>query len=161
MPTRLGNILRAAEIYPRERYGIDSVVIWPRLRHLLPSAVVDGLVEAQTALDSLLLLQTLAAVFGIVAPVALVVREESWWLVAASFLAWAVAWISQRSALQFATTYAEQIRTVFDLYRLDLVKYLGFETPDDLSAERQLWDDLTQFYLRNLPMVRDEGAADG
>ena len=42
MPTRLGNVLRAAEMYPTERYRIDTWVIWPRLYLLLPerSAVV-------------------------------------------------------------------------------------------------------------------------
>src|SRR5260370_7047529 len=31
MPTRLGNILKNAELYPHERYNIDSVLVWPRL----------------------------------------------------------------------------------------------------------------------------------
>ena len=38
MPTRLGNILKNAEVYPKLRYGIDSVLIWPRLYPLLPDA---------------------------------------------------------------------------------------------------------------------------
>lgn len=31
LPTRLGNILRAAETYPRTRWGVDSVPMWPRI----------------------------------------------------------------------------------------------------------------------------------
>lgn len=161
MPTRLGNILRAAEIYPHERYAIDSVVIWPRLRHVLPTAAVGTLVEAQTALESLLLLRTLATVFGVVAPTTLIVTRESWLLVAVSLLAWVVAGLSHGSALQVAIGYADQIRTAFDLYRMDLVRHLGFETPGDLATERLLWDDLTQFYFRNLPLARPAGEQRG
>lgn len=36
LPTRFGNILRAAETYPGERYGIDAVELWPRLAHSIP-----------------------------------------------------------------------------------------------------------------------------
>src|SRR6266498_1987653 len=36
LPTRLGNILRAAERYPISHYGMDAVYFWPRLFPLLP-----------------------------------------------------------------------------------------------------------------------------
>jgi hypothetical protein len=36
MPTRFGNILKAAEEYPMSRYQIDSVPMWPRLIHVIP-----------------------------------------------------------------------------------------------------------------------------
>jgi hypothetical protein len=154
MPTRLGNVLRAAEVYPHERYGIDSVVIWPRLRHLLPAAVADGLVEIQTALENLLLLRTLSAIFGLITPVVLIVVGAPWWLVLATLAAWLVNWFSHRSAIQTAKDYADRIRTAFDLYRSDLLKHLEIDIPKDLDSERLVWDDLTQFYFRNLPYVR-------
>jgi hypothetical protein len=36
LPTRLGNVLRSAEMYPLYRYGIDIAVLWTRLAMLLP-----------------------------------------------------------------------------------------------------------------------------
>jgi len=36
MPTRLGNILKACELYPNERYQIRGVVVWSRLAQVLP-----------------------------------------------------------------------------------------------------------------------------
>lgn len=36
LPTRLGNILRASERYPFDRYRIEAITIFPRLVHLFP-----------------------------------------------------------------------------------------------------------------------------
>lgn len=38
LPTRFGNILRAAETYPNEHYGLEAVLMWPRLIYVMPSS---------------------------------------------------------------------------------------------------------------------------
>jgi hypothetical protein len=38
LPTRFGNILRASETYPLERWGIDAVTMWPRLIYAVSTA---------------------------------------------------------------------------------------------------------------------------
>lgn len=38
LPTRLGNILRSAETYPRTRWGADSVPLWPRIIYSVSKA---------------------------------------------------------------------------------------------------------------------------
>jgi hypothetical protein len=38
LPTRLGNILRAAEVYPLTRWGIDPVPMWPRIIYAASTA---------------------------------------------------------------------------------------------------------------------------
>ncbi len=43
LPTRLGNVLRAAEDYSMSRYGLDGVFWWPRLEPLLPQPLHDRL----------------------------------------------------------------------------------------------------------------------
>src|SRR5450755_1154464 len=37
LPTRLGNILRAAEHYPRDRYHAPLILVWARLYAVLPA----------------------------------------------------------------------------------------------------------------------------
>ena len=40
VPTRLGNILKASELYANQRYGLDPVLIWSRLYGLLPESAI-------------------------------------------------------------------------------------------------------------------------
>jgi len=63
MPTELGNILRSAELHPRDRYGFDGVVIWPRLQFLLPKEFADQMEACQTSLFLFCTLTCLTAAF--------------------------------------------------------------------------------------------------
>lgn len=54
LPTRLGNILKAVELYPQMRYGIDAVLVWPRLFPPLPGQSLATLVTARAELSALL-----------------------------------------------------------------------------------------------------------
>lgn len=151
MPTRLGNIHRAIEIYPMERYGIDSAVIWPRLRPLLPEAVAAALGESRTGIDALLLLRLLGVVFGTVWPVIFLITGPRWMVVLLALLGWGVAALAYRSALASTIAYGEMVRVAFDLYRHLLLKILDLPVPATLADEQLLWDDLAQFYFRNFP----------
>jgi len=52
MPTRLGNLLRAAERKPLEKYGLDAILCWSRLWMLLPDAVKKDLQESRADLNN-------------------------------------------------------------------------------------------------------------
>ncbi len=51
MPTRLGNVLRAAETDIEARYGMTVDVIWPRIQAVLPKESSDALLDAKDAVD--------------------------------------------------------------------------------------------------------------
>lgn len=151
LPTAFGNRLRAAEYYPLERYGIDAVVIWPRLRSLLPQETGDRISAARTALEGAVNLLLLSIAYGTAWPFILVI--EGGHLVPASLtlLAWPIAWALHRAALRAAVSYGQELRVAFDLHRYALLRQLELEIPQDSAEERRLWDSLNQFYLRNLP----------
>jgi hypothetical protein len=152
LPTALGNRLRAAELYPLERYGIDSVVIWPRLYPLLPDAAAGGLATARATLDATVMITVLSALFGTAWPIGLAVQGGHLRLAGlVLLLGWVVAWAAHRAALQAASAFGDQVKVAVDLHRRELLRHLEIGVPGDLSAERRVWDDLTQFYLRNLP----------
>jgi hypothetical protein len=153
LPTALGNRLRAAEYYPLERYSIDAVVIWPRLRPLLPPEATDRITAARTALDATVGMVGLSIAFGIVWPLVLLVNGHDG-LAALCLLAWPVAWAAYTAGVQAAAAYGQEVRVVFDLYRHLLLRHLELDVPCDSAAERRQWDDLAQFYLRNVPFVQ-------
>jgi hypothetical protein len=51
LPTALGNILRAGEDITTDRYGLDAVVVWPRLYPLLPKELKSILNDLRNQLD--------------------------------------------------------------------------------------------------------------
>ncbi|WP_217572377.1 hypothetical protein [Streptomyces sp. GbtcB7] len=65
LPTRLGNVIRAAEQYPRIRYGLDPVVIWPRLQPVLPAEYADSMRTAKAGVDLLCTLAAYMCLFGL------------------------------------------------------------------------------------------------
>jgi hypothetical protein len=100
MPTRLGNIIEAAERHPRTRYQLDPVVIWSRLQPLLPSEFSSLLKDAKAAVDLMLTLAAYLILFGL--PTALWAAARS--PHGSSPLAWAA--IGGAAAVGFALVAA-------------------------------------------------------
>ncbi|NET34885.1 MAG: hypothetical protein F6K19_23155 [Cyanothece sp. SIO1E1] len=138
MPTKLGNLLRAAERRPLEKYGLDAVICWPRLWLLLPEDIKKELQEARADLNT-------AARTWLWSILFLVWTVWVWWaiLISISFVWFAYRWI-----LSSATTYADLLEAVFDLYRLLLYQAMNWPLPQDPSEELQLGKLLTEYLWR-------------
>jgi hypothetical protein len=83
MPTRLGNVLKAAETYPWKRYRLDAVVIWSRMESSIPDAFSTTFENAKISLDLMITLATCILFFGIPWAAWIVVHNTmmlSWWL---------------------------------------------------------------------------------
>ncbi len=152
MPTRIGNILRASELYAYDHYGIDSVIIWTRLRPLLPDEVVAPLADSKTASNFMLLMSVFSVTFTLIWCPVLALFTSRWELFLLCALGWPLAWICHHSAVQSELAYSEQLKAVFDLHRYDLLKALNRPIPLDDKAERKEWERLAQFFYRNIPI---------
>ncbi|MFF8293279.1 hypothetical protein ACF068_29240 [Streptomyces sp. NPDC016309] len=111
MPTALGNVVRAVEGYGGERYGVDTVLVWPRLHPLLPEVVVKAEAQARTVLDLLLNVCLSVVLFGLPLSVAVPfggVRPMPWWLPLLPLLC-AVAVRSAPAALLSAAALAVRV----------------------------------------------------
>ena len=149
MPTRLGNIIKAAETYPRQRYGADAAILWPRLAPFLPAEFAEALSVAQTSMEIMLVLSALSFVFSVVSCSLLAALTLDIGLFAVCAVGFLLAWICYRNSLHGALGYAELIKTAFDLHRGKLLDALGLEKPSDPEEERKIWDDVSQWFFRN------------
>jgi hypothetical protein len=148
-PTRLGNLLTAAEEHPHTLYNMDAVVWWPRLVPLLPESFRALLDQALTPMLALLNLSLLLALVSLIGAAFLLVAEDSVILILLVFLVgMLLSWSFYRAALAQAASYGNLLRVTFDLYRHEVLKQLRLSPPSDLVEERQVWQVLTQLFYR-------------
>ncbi|MCW6004796.1 hypothetical protein K1W54_09380 [Micromonospora sp. CPCC 205371] len=157
MPTTLGNILRNAELHPRDRYGIDAVLVWPRLYALLPDRMASLVAAARADLDSLLVTSALALAFAVAAGGNVLAAHGPAWLFATCTAAGlAVSWAGYRSAIRAAVVYGQHVKVAFDVYRNDLLQQIGLPIPEDGAAELRCWERLGLLWYRNVPGAAEE-----
>lgn len=137
MPTELGNILRASETKPEEKYGLNAVICWPRLWLLLPEEARSEISQARASLDTgahVLFWSLLFIVWSIWA----------WW----ALLGVLVAILAYRGMLSAATIYADLVESAFDVHRQALYHALRWPLPRDPASEQQIGQELTQYLWR-------------
>ena len=138
MPTKLGNILRAAELKPLDRYGLDTIICWPHLWLLLPNEAENKLSEARATLDTAtrILIWSVLFIIWII---------WTWWalLVGLIVAIWAYSWL-----LRAAQVYGDLLVAAFDLYRPTLYETLRLPLPEDSASEKQLGEQLTLYLFR-------------
>jgi hypothetical protein len=138
LPTRLGNILRAAERRPYDRYGLDAIICWPRLWLLLPDTARKELQEARAAINNGVRVFAWSILF-------LVWSIWSLWAIPCAIVSalFAYCWI-----LDSVTTYGDLIESAFDLYRISLYQSLRFPIPENANDERTIGLKITQYLFR-------------
>lgn len=144
-PTRLGNVLVAAEEYSHQVYRLDAVLWWPRLSILLPEMVR---VQIDTALTPMLTVLNLSIIFTLSALTGGIIfaRDQRWLLCVVILLAglW-LAFMCYLAAINQAEVYGKLVRVAFDLYRHEILRQMHIPVPDNVVDERLMWDLLTQW----------------
>jgi len=152
LPTKLGNIIRSAEKYSEDRYGMSCAVWWPRLWPLLlqnTKSEIDDSLTPMVALLNLAVLMPVVAVFGILIPL---MRKHflllglgftdlfyaGVFLAALIFLFWFLYEVASTQAVSYGMT----IRTTVDLNRFEIFKWLHIHPPDNSIKERMIWAQL-------------------
>ena len=140
-PTAVGDILRAVERRIVHRYGLDAVLLWPRLWLLLPEDARQEIAAARESLDRM---------------------AEAWgwglcFLVWAFWQPWAVLvallWMLLAASLAraLARTFAVLVQSAFDLYRWRLYEALHFPAPQEKgAAEVEAGQALTRYIQRGM-----------
>jgi hypothetical protein len=146
LPTRLGNVLRAAETRAGSPYGLEAIVVWPRLYPLLPDPVRGVVDDQRGQLDASARFCVVFAAAAVTS-FALLVWHPVWlWVPLACVVLAALAY---RAAVGAALQYGESLRAAFDLHRFDLLSALHLPLPPDRTAEREQNRDLSDFLIQD------------
>jgi len=146
LPTKFGNIMRAAEVYPRVVYEIESIQAWNRLQLLLPNRAKEQIKESRAMLDFIVNLLFLSSLIILVYLGFSIWRHDSphMFIPLIALLTIVVAWIYLPVT---ATQWGETIKSVFDIHRGLLARNLGFTVPKDPEEEVHMWDQISRMMV--------------
>ena len=147
--TALGNALAAMEHTAGVAYGLDTVVIWPRLYTVLGDqvrAIVDDLRDGLDAAVRLAATGSLTAV----ATVGLLAWHSGWYTLLA-LIPLAIAVLAYIGAVRAAIAYGAAVQVAFDLHRFDLLRALHLALPRDQGVERKNNRALCDFLRQGVP----------
>jgi hypothetical protein len=151
MPTKLGNILRSAEIYPLRCYGMDAIVFWPRLYCVLPDDFRLDFEQFVSEYELPLVISFLAGLSGVIISVlALYTGQSLETVLAIVFVSSIVSWLSYAAALSPAAQMAEQMKVAFDMYRHLLLEQ--WPTVADIEDECEAFGLIRKFILQKAPL---------
>jgi hypothetical protein len=139
MPTRLGNLLRAAEERPRLKYGLDTVAIWPQFWLVLPKDTRDELLQARAALDAAARLWLWSVLFVVWTPWAL-------WALPIALVVAAATYYG--SMLDAAEVYGDLVEAAFDVHRGELYKAARWPPTATPGEEARAGAALTEYLWR-------------
>jgi hypothetical protein len=139
MPTRLGNILRAAESRPFDKYGLDAVKCWPCFWLVLPESTRKELTEARLGLDTAVAAWVWSTLLWVWVPF-------NWWVLPLAVVAGPAIyyiWVLSRAEL-----FADLLEASFDLHRGLLYAALRWPLPETAAHERPSGEALTRYLWR-------------
>ena len=127
MPTRVGDTLRAGELHPGDKYGIDAVVCWIPLWLLLPETVQQEVAGARKALDDGVRVWLWGLLFLAWTPV-------SWWAAPIAVATVVVAYYV--FVCNAASLFSDLVEAAFDLHRGLLYDALHLPKPASPATEQ-------------------------
>jgi hypothetical protein len=145
--TKLGNVIQAYNEYSFKRYRIEAEVFWPRLQFVINENYKSLISDHKIKLDFSITCTSLGTaflLFCLCGP-----------LIYSSLVFWATIFILTSLVIVFgyqmsvssAESLGQVVRSAYDLHRLELLKSLKLEFPDNTIAERRLWESYSQFVL--------------
>jgi hypothetical protein len=140
--------MRSYERYPVVAYGIESVVLWPRLSMIIPEDAQNRVRESESLLQ--LPLNLLIAGFTNLVIYGCVVGthlhsgaasrlSDALLLPVIPAMSVVSGWFGWWQLPTAASQRGEQVKAIFDLYRGGLAEALGFELPSTHQAEWTMW----------------------
>ena len=158
LPTMLGNVIAAFEDYPRTRYGMDTVALWPRLVPLLKEKKHTEFVnQEKSVFDFLLNMLVVVAILGTELVYLNIFFGQLKLSVGIGVTAALLSWVLYQGMLIAARQWGTTVRVAFDLYRYDLHRRLGLRPTGNFGEEYQNWQQFSRFLLYRCKNVEFDG----
>ena len=151
LPTKLGNVIRSFENYPRRQYKMAAITLYPRLISIVDKDYLAQIDNAKSAFDFMINCSVLSAVLalsvlvaGLLYPIPFSAAQFGifWFIKIALFFF--LSWGFYVSSIGRASEWGDLVKGAFDLYRWKLLEQLGFKTaPRNMDAERALWETIS------------------
>lgn len=153
LATKMGNSIRAFEVYSRVVYGLDAITAWPRLSMILPEQAREHINHSRAVFDfavNLLLTSFITTTVWFVLCIWFHQINDLWIPIVYS----GVFLFSKYMLDNTARQWGEQVKSAFDLYRADLAEQLGLEMPRSTESEHEMWR-----YVNRMMIYRAKSAA--
>ncbi len=148
LPTRLGNTIAAFEDYPRTRYGMDTIALWPRLVPILKEEqFTDFVTQEKSVLDFLLNMLVVVLVLSIELTYLALFLGRFGFALGICLFASIVSWMLYQGSVIAARQWGTTVRVAFDLYRHNLWHRLGLRPTERFQEEYILWQQVSRFLL--------------
>jgi hypothetical protein len=156
LPTRLGNVLRAAERRAGERHGFSHPIemlprIYPYISATLSEAVGDARDEMDIACRMCAVLWVLSFISAVAFAVDGAIPATDGAVLAIPVVAGLLGLISYRGAIRSGEAYGKFLFYVFDLHRQDLIRALGYEPPHSPDEEIKLIQAINSWLVEDDP----------
>lgn len=147
LPSPFGNVIAAAEQYPRKVLGMDTVALWPFLVPTLTRKNYAQFILREQAVMSFLVNTTvILALFGFLLGITEWLLYGWSWVLAGKLALVAVCCaVTFLLSIQGAAGWGATMRTAFVLFREDLRSELHLRRPSDYEDERLLWEMASNF----------------
>ena len=165
LPTQFGNILKASELYPGTRYGLDGVEFWPRLLYVIPPEYQQKIDNSRNELSFLVNMSILCIAFYLFCVVAIfyyisiasatlsdkalffdIIKNALRYIVA-GLIALGLNRFFNRAAIFSVSSFGLMIRSAYDLFRLDLLKQFKLKRPTSSVTEFSAWKNLNELVV--------------
>jgi hypothetical protein len=146
MPTRLGNALKAAETYGRNRWNIDALTLWYELVSAAPEVLHRELNDTRSAMD---FFAAMIVQFILLGSVSLVLIPQAdnlaplW--VAAGVLLLVVP--SYSALVGRVSAYRSVIQALVNVGRMPVASNMAYRLPATIDEERFFWNRLSSYCL--------------
>jgi len=160
LPTRLGNAIRAFEVYSNKVYGADSIPLWLHLSTGIAADFQSALDDARAQVNCAVNVCYFAALIVVLVILRLIWGFEWHTLLAAhdpraaviayfnftngislvaGLVAVAICWLVYRFAVELVYPWGDLVKAAFDCYLPDLAKKMGYELPETAARRQEFW----------------------